>query len=248
MYTETDHPDWFKTPHIENIGDNKFRKSEVNIQPPAPALKTKIKKPVEKSPVKLSSTVARLKKKTFNCNESSLSDATENHSSRYILKQIIQTEPVSDPLVISKPRRSKPPPLSDPSPYFEKSGLRESELSSLASPDLSTVDVTAVVQRMKQKRPLKRKSAFQFEIKMKDALQQREDLETEGQIPRKSVMDQTDENELLILASPDLSKVDITAVAQQKKQKHPLKRTNASQFEIKMKDSIQQRAAVQSHV
>ncbi|XP_051788163.1 centromere protein T-like isoform X4 [Erpetoichthys calabaricus] len=113
----------FKTPHTDNIGDKKLRKSEVNIQSPALASKSKMKKQVEKSAVKLPSTLARPKMKTFNSEESSLSVATENLSSRYILKQIIQTEPVSEPLVINKPRMSKPPPLADPSLYIEKSGL-----------------------------------------------------------------------------------------------------------------------------
>ncbi|XP_028665455.2 uncharacterized protein LOC114657739 isoform X2 [Erpetoichthys calabaricus] len=197
----------FKSPNIENTGLKKFRKSDVNIQSPSLALKNKMKEHVEKSAVKLPFTAARRRSPRLKNEESSLSDATENLSSRYILKQIIRTEPVSEPLVINQPRMSKPPPLADPPPYVEKSGLSESELSSLAYPDLSTVDVTAVVRRMKPKRPLKRKSASQFEIKMKDALQQRADLETKGQIPGRSVMDQTEESmslDLLDLTSENI--------------------------------------------
>ncbi|XP_039619022.1 uncharacterized protein LOC120535325 [Polypterus senegalus] len=197
----------FKSPNIENPGLNKFRKSDVSIKSPALALKNKMKEHVEKSAVKLPFTVAKRRSSRLKNEESSLSDATENLSSRYILKQIIRTEPVSEPLVINQPKMSKPPALADPPPYVEKSGLSESELSSLVSPDLSTVDVTAVVRRMKPKRPLKRKSASQFEIKMKDALQQRADLETKGHIPGRSVMDQTEESmslDLLDLTSENI--------------------------------------------
>ncbi|KAG2469745.1 CENPT protein, partial [Polypterus senegalus] len=116
----------FKSPNIENPGLNKFRKSDVSIKSPALALKNKMKEHVEKSAVKLPFTVAKRRSSRLKNEESSLSDATENLSSRYILKQIIRTEPVSEPLVINQPKMSKPPALADPPPYVEKSGLRES--------------------------------------------------------------------------------------------------------------------------